>query len=88
MDILLLLGAFFAGIITVFAPCVFALLPVVIGGSMSGDVQDKRRPFIIAASLAVSLITFTLLLKVTTLFIDVPPAVITGISGAQNSAST
>lgn len=79
---LLLLGAFFAGIITVFAPCVFALLPVVIGGSMSGDVQDKRRPFIIAASLAVSLITFTLLLKVTTLFIDVPPMVITGISGA------
>lgn len=79
---LLLLGAFFAGIITVFAPCVFALLPVVIGGSMSGDVQDKRRPFIIAASLAVSLITFTLLLKVTTLFIDVPPMIITGISGA------
>lgn len=79
---LLLLGAFFAGIITVFAPCVFALLPVVIGGSMSGDVQDKRRPFIIAASLAVSLIVFTLLLKVTTLFIDVPPMVITGISGA------
>lgn len=79
---LLLLGAFFAGIITVFAPCVFALLPVVIGGSMSGNVQDKRRPFIIAASLAVSLIVFTLLLKVTTLFIDVPPTVITGISGA------
>lgn len=79
---LLLLGAFFAGIITVFAPCVFALLPVVIGGSMSGDVQDKRRPFIIAASLAASLILFTLLLKATTLFIDVPPVVITGISGA------
>jgi cytochrome c biogenesis protein CcdA/thiol-disulfide isomerase/thioredoxin len=81
-DMLLLLGAFFAGVITVFAPCVFALLPVVIGGSMSGDVQDKRRPLIIAASLAVSLIVFTLLLKVTTLFIDVPPVVITGISGA------
>ena len=79
---LLLLGAFFAGVITVFAPCVFALLPVVIGGSMSGNVQDKRRPFIIAASLAVSLIVFTVLLKVTTLFIDVPPMVITGISGA------
>lgn len=78
----LFFGAFFAGVITVFAPCVFALLPVVIGGSMSGNVQDKRRPFIIAASLAVSLIAFTLLLKATTLFIDVPPAIITGISGA------
>lgn len=73
--------AFFAGVITVFAPCVFALLPVVIGGSMSGDVRDKRRPFIIAISLAVSLIVFTLLLKVTTLFINVPPSVITSISG-------
>jgi cytochrome c biogenesis protein CcdA/thiol-disulfide isomerase/thioredoxin len=78
---LLLLGAFFAGIITIFAPCVFALLPVIIGGSMSGDVEDKRRPFIIAGSLALSLILFTLLLKATTLLIDIPPVVITGISG-------
>ncbi|MDB5176613.1 MAG: cytochrome biosis protein transrane region [Candidatus Saccharibacteria bacterium] len=74
-------SAFFAGIITVFAPCVFALLPVIIGGSMSGDVHDKRRPFIIAGSLAVSLIVFTLLLKVTTLFINIPPSVITTTSG-------
>lgn len=78
---LLLLGAFFAGIITVLAPCVFALLPVIIGGSMSGDVHDKRRPFIITASLAVSLLVFTLLLKATTLFIDISPAAITYVSG-------
>ena len=78
---LFVLLAFFAGVITVFAPCVFALLPVIIGGSISGDVNDKRRPFIIVASAAASLLIFTLLLKVTTLFIDVPPAVITGIAG-------
>jgi cytochrome c biogenesis protein CcdA/thiol-disulfide isomerase/thioredoxin len=78
---LLLIGAFIAGIITVFAPCVFALLPVIIGGSISGDVHDKRRPFIITASLAVSLIVFTLLLKATTLFIDISPAAITYVSG-------
>lgn len=78
---LLLIGAFLAGVITVFAPCVFALLPVIIGGSVSGDVHDKRRPFIIAASLAVSLIVFTLLLKATTIFITISPAVITGVSG-------
>ena len=79
---LFVLLAFFAGIITVFAPCVFALLPVIIGGSISGDVNDKRRPFIVVASAAASLLIFTLLLKVTTLFIDVPPAVITGIAGS------
>jgi len=81
MDITLLIGAFLAGIITVFAPCIFALLPVIIGGSISGDVNDKRRPFIVAGSLAISLIVFTLLLKATTLFIDVSPQVIAYISG-------
>ncbi len=78
---LLLLGAFFAGVITVFAPCILALLPVIIGGSISGDVHDKRRPFIIAASLALSLMAFTILLKATTLFIAVDPIYITYVSG-------
>jgi cytochrome c biogenesis protein CcdA/thiol-disulfide isomerase/thioredoxin len=78
---LLLLGAFFAGIITVLAPCVLPLLPVIIGGSISGNVEDKRRPFIIAASLAISLIVFTVLLKATTLLIDIPPAFFVYFSG-------
>ncbi|MEO5950552.1 MAG: redoxin domain-containing protein [Candidatus Saccharimonadales bacterium] len=77
----LLLGAFFAGIITVLAPCVLPLLPIIIGGSISGDVHDKRRPIIIAASLAISLIVFTVLLKATTLLINIPPQLITYISG-------
>lgn len=78
---LLLLGAFFAGIITVLAPCVLPLLPVIIGGSISGNVEDRRRPFIIAASLAISLIVFTVLLKATTLLIDIPPAFFVYFSG-------
>lgn len=78
---LLLLGAFFAGIITIFAPCVLPLLPVIIGGSLSGDTTNKRRPLVIAASLAVSLIVFTLLLKVSTVFINIPPMAINYLSG-------
>lgn len=77
----LLFGAFIAGMLTVLAPCVLPLLPIIIGGSVSGDVRDRKRPIIIAISLAVSLIFFTLLLKATTLFINVPPQVITYISG-------
>ncbi len=77
----LLIGSFLAGIITVFAPCVLPLLPVIIGGSISGKVEDKKRPLIIAASLAVSLLLFTVLLKATTLFINVPPTTFTIISG-------
>ena len=78
----LLFGSFIAGILTVLAPCVLFLLPVIIGGSVSGDTKDKKRPFIIASSLAVSLFLFTLLLKATTLLINVPPVTFTYISGA------
>jgi cytochrome c biogenesis protein CcdA/thiol-disulfide isomerase/thioredoxin len=77
----LLIGAFIAGILTVLAPCVLPLLPVIIGGSISGDTKDKRRPFLIAGSLAVSLIIFTVLLKATTLLINIPPQAITYFSG-------
>ncbi len=79
--LLLVLGAFVAGMLTVLAPCVLALLPIIIGGSVTGSVADKKRPIIIAISLAASLITFTLLLKATTLFINIPPSAITAFSG-------
>lgn len=66
--------------LTVLAPCVLPLLPIIIGGSVSGN-NDKRRPYIIVASLAVSLLIFTLLLKATTLFIGIPPESINYVSG-------
>lgn len=78
----LLIGAFFAGALTVLAPCVLPLLPVIVGGSMNGSMHDKRRPLIIAGSLATSLFVFTLLLKVTTLLIYVPPQVFIYASGS------
>lgn len=77
----LLFGAFIAGMLTVLAPCVLPLLPIIIGGSITGDTKDRRRPVIIAASLAVSLIVFTLLLKATTLLINIPPKSISYFSG-------
>ena len=78
---LLLLGAFLAGILTVLAPCVLPVLPIIIGGSVTGDTRDKRRPFLIAGALAVSLLLFTILLKASTLLIHIPPAAITYVSG-------
>jgi len=77
----LLISAFIAGILTVLAPCVLPFLPVIIGGSISGDTKDKKRPLLIAGALAVSLIVFTVLLKATTLLIHVPPQAITYFSG-------
>jgi cytochrome c biogenesis protein CcdA/thiol-disulfide isomerase/thioredoxin len=77
----LLFGAFIAGILTVLAPCVLPFLPVIIGGSVSGNTRDKKRPLLIASALATSLIVFTVLLKATTLLIHVPPQAITYFSG-------
>ena len=77
----LLFGAFIAGMLTVLAPCILPLLPVIIGGSISGDVADRKRPVVIALSLGASLIVFTLLLKATTLLVSIPPQAITYFSG-------
>ncbi len=70
-----------AGLLTVLAPCVLPLLPVILGGSVLRDGRDRWRPYIITASLVVSLILFTLLLKASTALIGVDPRVWTWVSG-------
>jgi len=74
----LLLLSFVAGILTVAAPCVLPLLPVIVGGSIVRTDADTRvaerqwfRPVIIATSLAASVVIFTLLLKATTALLGV-----------------
>ncbi|MES2409473.1 MAG: cytochrome c biogenesis protein CcdA, partial [Patescibacteria group bacterium] len=75
-----LLISFIAGILTVLAPCVLPLLPVIIGSSVS-DVRSKLKPYVITASLTVSVILFTLILKVATVFINIPPTFWQYLSG-------
>jgi len=70
-----------AGLLTVLAPCVLPLLPVVLGGSVVREGNDRWRPFIITGSLVASLVLFTLLLKASTVFIHVDPRVWTYLSG-------
>lgn len=70
-----------AGLLTVLAPCVLPLLPIILGGSLDARTDDRRRPFVIAASLVLSLIAFTLLLKASTVLIGVDPSVWTYVSG-------
>ncbi|MGH7175181.1 MAG: redoxin family protein [Minisyncoccia bacterium] len=69
--LLFLLVAFAAGILTVLAPCVLPLLPVIVGGSLAGG-RSARHAATIAISLAASVFLFTLLIKVSTAFIGVP----------------
>ena len=67
---LLFLISFVAGILTVLAPCVLPLLPVIVGGSLT--TGSMRRAYTICIALGGSVIVFTLLLKASTAFINVP----------------
>jgi cytochrome c biogenesis protein CcdA len=73
--------SYIAGLLTVLAPCVLPLLPIILGGSFTGEKKDKWRPYIITGSLVVSLILFTILLKASTVLIGVDPRVWTILSG-------
>lgn len=67
--------AFVAGVMTVLAPCILPLLPIIIGGSVRPGENIWYRPFIITGSLAASVILFTLLLKFSTSLLGIPPQV-------------
>lgn len=74
--------SFFAGVITILAPCVLPLLPVIIGASSTEQKGRRYKTFTIIASLSVSIIVFTLLLKASTLLIDIPQSFWTWFSGS------
>ena len=73
--------ALFAGILTVLAPCILPLLPVVIGTAEGTTHGISKRAIIVITSLSFSVIVFTLLLKATTLFIAIPNNFWTWFSG-------
>lgn len=77
----LLLVSFVAGILTVLAPCILPLLPVIVGRSLGEETTSKRRLLVVTLSLGLSVIAFTLILKASTLFIAVPEYVWRWVSG-------
>lgn len=76
---ILFLLSLLAGVLTVLAPCTISLLPVIVGGSI--DASGYRRALTVTTSLGVSVIVFTLLLKVSSSFIAIPQEVWQWISG-------
>lgn len=67
---ILLLISFVAGVLTVLAPCVLPLLPVIVGGSLASG--SRYRAYVICVSLGASVIFFTLVLKASTALIAIP----------------
>lgn len=83
---LLVVVSFLAGALTVLAPCILPLLPIIIGGATLRTADEKAerrylRPLVIVLSLALSVIVFTLLLKFSTSLLGVSPMVWQTISG-------
>ena len=70
-----LILSYVAGVLTVTAPCIFTLLPIIVGGSMTSEKERRlriTRPLVITLSLAGSIVVFTLLLKYSTSLLGVP----------------
>ncbi len=77
----LLIVAFVAGVLTVLAPCILPMIPVIIGGALGRGGTSVRRPMIITASLTASIVVFTLLLKASASLLGVPAGVWQAVSG-------
>lgn len=75
----LLFVSFLAGVLSVLAPCVIALMPVLLGRSSDG--KRARSPVFIIAGLSSSIILFSILLKATTTLIAIPTTTWQIISG-------
>jgi cytochrome c biogenesis protein CcdA/thiol-disulfide isomerase/thioredoxin len=77
---ILLFTSFIAGVLTILAPCILPLLPVIVGSAIV-DGKDKHKSYLIIGSLIISIVVFTLILKWSTAFISIPQFVWTSISG-------
>lgn len=77
--------SFVAGILTVLAPCILPLLPVIIGGSSLQQDEPRKlslkKPLVIITSLVLSIVLFSLLLKATTALLGIPTFIWAIISG-------
>ncbi len=76
----LFLLSFISGVLTVLAPCILPLLPIVVGGSVSHK-DDRLKPYVIIGALSFSILLFTLLLKASTLLIEIPQSFWSYFSG-------
>lgn len=72
--------SFVAGALTVLAPCVLPILPVVLGSSLD-NVNNKLRPIMVVVSLGASIVIFTLLLRASTALIMIDPRFWNFVSG-------
>ncbi len=79
MTIALVITSLLAGMLSILAPCVIGILPVLM--ARSGEGQRGRSPRWVVGGLAGSVFLFSIILKSTTWLLGVPDGVWRGISG-------
>lgn len=75
----LFLISFLAGVLTVLAPCILPLLPVIVGSSVGS--RSRLTPYIVIGSLALSILLFTYILKASTALLAIPDSAWSYLSG-------
>lgn len=58
--VLLLVFAFLSGLVTILAPCIWPLLPIILSGSIAGKTNNHQRPLGITLGIMLSFAVFTL----------------------------
>jgi cytochrome c-type biogenesis protein len=80
MELQLIFISFVAGILTILAPCIFPLLPILIGSSADGRA-NRNRAFTVIGSLLASITILTLLIHGTSNFFNINEGILRAISG-------
>ncbi len=80
IELQFILASLIAGVLTILAPCIIPVLPVIIGSSATG-AKNRLKPLVITGSLMISVITFTLLLRASTSLLGAPAWVWTYFAG-------
>ncbi len=64
LGFVLIFISFISGVLTILAPCVLPLLPIIIGFSIKRDKKDfGHKPLVVISSFMISVVVFSLLLK-------------------------
>ena len=70
IELNLIIVSFIAGVLTILAPCIFPLLPILLG-STAGGKADRNRALTVIGSLLVSITVLTLLIHGTSNFFNI-----------------
>ena len=80
MEIQFLIASLIGGMLTVLAPCIIPVLPILLGGSSGAN--GRRKAYIITGALTVSVVVFTLLIRISANTLNLSQGTLNTVSGS------